>query len=426
MRKKLALVLALTLTLQTGIITAFANDIALSSPYTAQVYAGENHSAIVKADGTLWTFGGNHLGQLGNGKRTLYNSKEKRTSNQDQKQPVKIMSNIIKAAVGDNHTLALTKDNVLYGFGSNRSGQLGALKSEYTLKPVKIMDGVTDVYANGFMSAVIKEDHSLWLFGAKYINYNTISPKGEPSTFSKTPYKFMSNIRAVAINPYYGMALTMDNDLYMWGEPRYLGPKYDNGDPNAKMILKPVKMMSDVASISGIQQSPLVVTTDGKLYGWGFDGYSGKLATTEFFTAEPKLLAEDVSKAISGINTNFFIKTDGSLWGLGALESSYTAYNNISSIGGGLVDKDIIKYGKKPIKIMDNVVDASACRHVLAIDQSTQLWSWGENNHGKLGNGKESIYDYKVVDDGEYMMNEYFLKTNNEKSKPGKVLSLLK
>ena len=79
----------------------------------AAVSCGYNHTAVVKSDGSLWMWGDNHYGQLGNGSTERSNI------------PVKVMDNIAAVSCGNDHTVAIKTDGSLWAWGSNKFGQLG-------------------------------------------------------------------------------------------------------------------------------------------------------------------------------------------------------------------------------------------------------------------------------------------------------------
>ena len=81
-----------------------------------QVAGGGNHSAAVKTDGTLWTWGYNFFGQLGNGAAT------------DRSSPGTTAgggTNWRQVASGGNHSAAVKTDGTLWTCGYNVYGQLG-------------------------------------------------------------------------------------------------------------------------------------------------------------------------------------------------------------------------------------------------------------------------------------------------------------
>ena len=107
---------------------------ALPAKSVKYVALGINHSAAITKDGSLYMWGYNYYGELGNGTTT------------DRYTPVKIMDNVASVSLGNYHSAAITKDGYLYMWGYNYHGQLGDgtnIKSKYT--PIKIMDNSVTV-----------------------------------------------------------------------------------------------------------------------------------------------------------------------------------------------------------------------------------------------------------------------------------------
>lgn len=83
-------------------------------------------AAAIKNDNSLWLWGNNTDGQIGNG------TKEK------QRIPTKIFENVKKVSVGENHVLALTNDGELYGWGGNLCSEItNRTEVDYILTPTK-------------------------------------------------------------------------------------------------------------------------------------------------------------------------------------------------------------------------------------------------------------------------------------------------
>jgi len=96
------------------------------------VSAGRNHTMVILNDGTLWGWGSNHAGQLGNGE----------TSDETQLTPILIMDNVATVSAGFEFTLAVKTDGSLWGWGSNGNGQLGDGTTTDRHSPVHILDNV--------------------------------------------------------------------------------------------------------------------------------------------------------------------------------------------------------------------------------------------------------------------------------------------
>ena len=206
------------------------------------VSAGNTHTAAITTDGSLWTWGYNHWGQLGNGTR------------EDQYKPVKIMDNVAAVSAGDNHTAAITTDGSLWTWGDNYLGRLGDGTTKYQYKPVKIMDNVAAVSAGNWYTAAITTDGSLWTWGD-----NTWRQLGNGTTeYQSKPVKIMDNVAAVSAGVTHTAAITTDGGLWTWGN-NYYGQLGDGTKTSKNM---PVRIMDGVRLPgSGVVVTP---TTPGQ------------------------------------------------------------------------------------------------------------------------------------------------------------------
>lgn len=152
----------------------------------------------------MW--GGNWCYQLGNG------------TDEDSLTPIKIMDNIKSVTLGSGHNALITEDGSLYMWGYNNRGQVGNGASTYISpapveSPVKIMDNVKSVSLGYDYSGAITEDGSLYMWGDNF--YNQL---GYSTTHSSTPKKIMDNIKSISFAYSQSSAITEDNVLYMWGQ----------------------------------------------------------------------------------------------------------------------------------------------------------------------------------------------------------------
>ena len=161
-------------------------------------------TAAIKNDGSLWAWGINLFGALGDGTRT------------DRNYPVKVMENVRQVVVWGNSTLAVTEDNVLWAWGSNWHGALGDGTEEERLLPVKIMDEVLYV-ASGDMpwnhyAFAIRTDGSLWAWGSNFFGC-----LGDGTTETRlSPVKIMENVVYISAGSEM-TAVQSDGSLWIWG-----------------------------------------------------------------------------------------------------------------------------------------------------------------------------------------------------------------
>lgn len=174
-----------------------------------------------------------------------------------------------------------------------------------------------------------------------------------------------------------------DGQLWAWGRSRLpLGP--DERIPRRVSE----KVRSVYVKASG--GTSFFIMEDGSLWGWG-DSTFGQLgiirnwdSKNKGFVRQPRKIMDPVVQ-VSGKNSMFAIKPDGTLWAWG---------------GSGPERGDTIrKEWTRPHKVMDNVVQVSSTfAHTVVLKKDGTLWAWGDNQCGALGTGntKHSVKPVKV------------------------------
>ena len=128
----------------------------------ASVATGEGHIIALKGDGTVWAWGANNLNQLG------------MESGMTQTAPTKLqgLAGIQTLAAGPraNHCLVLKKDGTVWSWGWNKYGQLGDGKTENRSRPAQIpgLTGVKAVACGANHSVILRSDGSVWTWGSNY------------------------------------------------------------------------------------------------------------------------------------------------------------------------------------------------------------------------------------------------------------------
>lgn len=161
-------------------LPAGARDMGKVGEYQTISAGDQGYTAAIKEDGSLWTWGDNRCGQLGDG--TIENKYT----------PIKIMDNVVAASAGCDHTAVIKEDGSLWIWGWNEDGQLGDGTTENKTTPVKIMDNVAAVSMGFSHTAAIKEDGSLWTWGE-----NIFGQLGDGTTYLSNPIptKVMEGVR---------------------------------------------------------------------------------------------------------------------------------------------------------------------------------------------------------------------------------------
>jgi len=179
----------------------------------AAVSVGSGHTLVIKTDGSLWTWGSNYYGQLGTGTSgSMYIIST----------PSKIMDSVVAISAGYNCSMAIRADGTLWAWGLNNYGQLGDDMTEERSSPYKVMDSVAAVSAsgsphyNGYTMA-IKTDGSLWAWGGNYLDRLGIEAEAESGSRIKLPQKVMDNVVAVSAGYDHTIVVKADGSLWGWG-----------------------------------------------------------------------------------------------------------------------------------------------------------------------------------------------------------------
>src|SRR5262249_46728698 len=136
--------------------TAQAAPVQVTGSGFADVSVGGYHTCARKTDGTLWCWGDNVVGMLGDGT----------TTNRDVPVQVTALGNsVAEVSAGEDHTCARKTDGTLWCWGYNNDGQLGDGTEVSESPPVQVDalgTGVGQVSAGGDFTCARKTDNSLW------------------------------------------------------------------------------------------------------------------------------------------------------------------------------------------------------------------------------------------------------------------------
>lgn len=338
------------------------------------ISAGYNHSIGIDENGVLWTWGDNYFGQLGNGFQgsSAYKLRPVKTTLEDS---VKFS----KISAGGDVNFAIDEEGNIWAWGYNLDGLIGIGGKENVLRPTQITRGTKfiQVDSGGYYVLAIDEFGNIWGWGR---NSDGQIGNGTMETILN-PTKITENTKFVKISAGSNHSLAIDENgkLWSWGGNSY--GQLGDGSQSNKYIPTQVMTEHKFKDISAGKntKSSVFIDENGELWACGYN-YYGELGdgTKETITTPKKIQIEDgqkIEKACLVHKTCLLIDTNGELWACG----------DDVNLGDGTYQGKVIptkiKSGInfKEISIRDS--------HRLALDDKGNLWDWGTNTAGQLGNG---------------------------------------
>ena len=220
------------------------------------VAGGSGHAIALRSDGTVWAWGGNDYGDLGDGSGT----------ERDYAAPVPGLTNVIGIASGDYHNFALCANGKVWGWGLNEIAELGIGNEDDQPLPVLVSALTNTVALSGglFHSIALLSDGTVKAWGQ-----NFAGEIGNISSLTPVPVSGLSNILVIACGGYHNLFLDQSGCLWVWGNDGWdqLG---DGGAGSTVPFM--LTSVSNVTAIAGGGTSSMISTTDGSIYVWGSSG----------------------------------------------------------------------------------------------------------------------------------------------------------
>jgi alpha-tubulin suppressor-like RCC1 family protein len=236
-----------------------------------QVTGGFRHSSALLSNGQVWGWGYNINGQIGNGTTTTTGCGCIPTPTQST------ISNVVQIEAGGYHTLALRSDGTVWAWGYNLNGQLGDGTTTQRPTPFQIsgLSSIIAVSAGDDHSMALKSDGTVYVWGR---NSNGQVGNGTASEVQLTPLQntTLSNVVQIAAGGFHNIALLKDGTVRVWGYNE-LG-QVGNGSTSPSNQLTPLQTpgLTNVVEIEATGYTNTVRTKTGSVNSWGYN-QSGQL-----------------------------------------------------------------------------------------------------------------------------------------------------
>ncbi|WP_068468395.1 PKD-like domain-containing protein [Candidatus Protochlamydia phocaeensis] len=353
------------------------------------IAGGNEHSLALRSDGTVWAWGGNNLGQLGNG------------TNANSNLPLEVgggtpLTNVIAIAAGINYSLALQSDETVWAWGENTNGQLGNGTITNSNLPVQTVDlvgieGLKAIASGSYHSLALRSDGTVWAWG-----FNGYGELGNgTNTDSSLPVQVgggvpLTNVVAIAAGREQSLALKSDGTVWAWGGNA--NGQLGNGTTTDSSVPVQVGGGTPLTNVSAIEAGgnfSLALKADGTAWAWG-DNTFGQLGNgTNINSSIPIQVGggtplTNVSAIEAGGNFSLALKADGTAWAWGD--------NTFGQLGNGTNNPSNIPVQVGGVGPLTNIIALSGgSYHSLALREDGTVWAWGDNADGQLGNGTNAI-----------------------------------
>jgi len=350
-----------------GVITNMAGESYVGTAYTFKSLA---------YDYNLFSWGSNSNGQLGVNSQVKYSS------------PVQIPGTTWKhLAEGESHygAGAIRSDGTLWAWGINTTGALGQNNTVKYSSPVQVGSDATWswAYINGEGTAfATKTDGTLWSWGTNGSGELGLNNKTQYSS----PIQIGSGTDwATGVNKVTTTkAIKTDGTLWSWGtnETGNLGiPSIAIGNPGARSspIQIPGTTWNTVSA--RVNYYTLATKTDGTLWGWGSNTY-GRLGlnNTTKYSSPTQIPGSTWAYVEPGYNQSGGTKTDGTLWVWGQGTTGIPGTNRTTYSSPIQIPGTTWATGSGQMTI-----GGGAAGRVMAVKSDGTLWAWGSGELGELG-----------------------------------------
>ena len=393
-----------------GNISATSSDaITLDTSLSIPAVATGIYNAIdLRADGTVWTWGYNGFGELGNG-----------ITGATSYVPVQVhgplnsgfLTGIISIAEGNGYFLALKNDGTVWAWGWNNNGQLGNGTTANSNVPVQVssLSGITTIAAGQFHSLAIKNDGTVWTWG---LNDNGQLGNGNTGTNSSIPVQvhgvgdvgFLTGIVAIAGGEIHSLAVKNDGTFWSWGS-NGLGQLGIGGGALKNTPVQVhgplnVGFLSGITAIAAGSGFSLALKNDGTVwaignnsngqFGNGVSGNTGNVPVQVHGPLDSGFLTGITAIATVGGNTAFALKNDGTVWAWGAGNSGILG----NGTSGVISNVPVQVHGPLNVGFLTGVTaigGGPGAVSLLAVKNDGTVWAWGYNaSNGYLATGSQN------------------------------------
>ena len=233
------------------------------------IAAGDEHSLAINSSGNVQSWGLDSSGQLGNDAAFTSSFTPVAVSTAS-------VFNIIQVAAGNAHSVALRADGTVWTWGSDASGQLGndaAFANQALPVQVAGLANVVQITAGSYHSLALRSDGTVWTWGRNDLGQggdNTTTPHPTAVQVVGEAAGNLTDVRAIAGGCNHSFAIKGDGTLRTWGSDVW--GELGDGGSTARLRPGAIALPTTVAMAEGGYIGSVAVLTDGSVSAWGYNG----------------------------------------------------------------------------------------------------------------------------------------------------------
>ncbi len=365
-----------------------------------EVATSGSHTVTLKVDGTVWSYGNNTNGELGNG-TTDYSDEPVQAEFPEE---VKI----VQIGAGEKFSIALDSNGNVWTWGANDYGQLGYTSVGNVTKPQKVegLSNITKITAGSYTCLAIDEYKDIYGWG---LDSNGELGIGSYTNIVRTPTKakYITDIIDIEAGKNHTIALKSTGEVYVTGLNMYgqLGiarervgsenafgstlSRADHGNfaeqnllENGSTEVKKISQFAKVESIKGIgrigatESGNITATVDGRVYTWGLNIY-GELGLGDKNNRSTPEEVQNLSNIVDidgGKNHSIALDRNGKVY--------LTGSNKYGQLGDGTTNESTTF--KMETSLNDVMTVSAGNTYTAVAKEDGTVWGFGDYNHGDI------------------------------------------
>jgi alpha-tubulin suppressor-like RCC1 family protein len=365
------------------------------------IWGGARGTIILKSDGTVWTWGANFNGKLGIGVDPSTLSRSPVPVEVHGPGNVGYLNSIAAVMGGEIHNIALKSDGTVWAWGWNALGQLGNGTTNDAYSPIQTgltavppLTSVIKLGGRPYFTLAVKSDGTVWAWGMNQFGQmgnGTVNQMPGPQVTVPVQVSGssaggpISHPLQVTCGYQFGAALTTNGTVWTWGSGTH--GELGNGTNGGNHLPNQVPGLTNITAISAGWFHILALKSDGTVWAWGNNpnGELGDGTTVNRSNAVQVLNLTNITSVSGGDSHSSALGEGGTVWKWGV--------NDVGELGNGTTTASanpvpakilVDKFGA----VFTNIVLLSARDyHNIAVKADGSVWMWGANDQGQCGDG---------------------------------------